>query len=325
MFFQNPGYQFNDTVLHQQLRAQISYAQLQGFVNEIGEDIASYLSTITNDRGELPIDLCETYTDKYEYLLYLMMQKPYLQLNEKVKVIQSESVPRTLVDRKLQLNINRASRIATIVRDMFATSTTHPEINYASSFVYNQITSLIIDERRLYTYSSTTYAAAESVFSTVDKTRVGNCYEYAHCAYFLMRQSNSRVPADIFIINKSDHVFLVIGRANDSDPGEPLSWGKAAVVCDAWAGLVYPVTEMNYYLNGFKRYSSHILDHDANVLPTYNPRYHSFRKNDLPGDIKNVTSNRATLFHSRVTKRTIDVSSEGKHEHTSKRICVKKN
>lgn len=325
MLFQNPGYRFNDTVLHQQLRSQIGFTQLESFINEVGEDVASYLSTITNDVGELPIDLCEKYTDIYERLLHLMIQKPSLQFKEEVEVIQPQSTTRVLIDRKLKANINRASVIAAKVREMITASATHPQINYYSTSDQSFINSLIIKLRRSYPPSATTKDAAESIYSSVAKTGFGNCGEYAHCAYYLMAQSHSNIPADVYRVNRSDHVFLVIGRAQASDPGQPLSWGGAAVVCDAWAGLVYPVSEMNYYLSGYKCYKSRILKQLVNTTPSYNPRYHSVSKRFYPDDEASITRNHATLFQHRELKRTSDEYNKGKDQHASKRICVKKN
>lgn len=325
MLFQNPGYPFNDTVLHQRLRSQMSYEELESFIKEVGEDVAVYLSTMTNDVGELPIDLCEKYSAIYERLLRLMMDKEYLKIADEVQAVVPEAVRRTLIDRKLNRNIHRARRVATVIREMFTESSTHPQINYYPVTDYRNITCVINRARFGYVRTSTTMDAAMSMFSSVCESSFGNCGEFAHCTYVLMSKAYPLVPVDILRIENGDHVFLVIDRQEGSDLRQPMTWGNKAVLCDPWAGMVYPVTEMNYYLNNFKRYKSQLLEHNVNVLPSYNPRYHKLSKISYPADRVNVANNHATLFRQYEAKRAASSCDNARDKHPAKRMRTKKN
>lgn len=325
MLFQNPGYRFNDTVLHQRLRSQMSYDDLENFIAEVGEDVAVYLSTMTNDVGELPIDLCVQYSDIYERLLKLMMDKECIGIADKVQAVEPQSLTRTLLDRKLKRNIHRARTIATVIREMFTESSTHPQINYSSVADYTNVKSTIIRARFGYVRTSTTMDAAMSMFSSVCVSSFGNCGEFAHCAYVLMSRAYPLVPAEILRIKNGDHVFLVFDREKDSDLKQPSTWGNRAVICDPWAGMVYPVTEMNYYLSNYQAYKSQLLEHGVNVLPSYNPRYHNLCKVSYPADNVSVANNHATLFRQHEAKRATSSCNDMKDYHPAKRIRIKKN
>lgn len=44
------------------------------------------------------------------------------------------------------------------------------------------------------------------------------------------------------------HAFVVIGRDLKSDPSQPHTWGKSAVICDAWSKKAYPADQYLYFL-----------------------------------------------------------------------------
>lgn len=76
---------------------------------------------------------------------------------------------------------------------------------------------------------------------------VGNCVEYAQLVVNYLRKMDVGL-AELFEIKQGDHVFVVIGRAEDSDPTKPETWGPDAVVCDAWSNKVYPATDIMQHL-----------------------------------------------------------------------------
>jgi hypothetical protein len=73
-------------------------------------------------------------------------------------------------------------------------------------------------------------------------------YGYGHCGEIaragLLNLVNKGVyPVEICSATKSDHSFLILGRAPGSDLQNSNTWGKQAVVCDIWANQVYPAID----------------------------------------------------------------------------------
>lgn len=54
-----------------------------------------------------------------------------------------------------------------------------------------------------------------------------------------MIRKNPDVNAELCHIKGGDHVFLVIGRANDGDPKKPETWGDEAYICDPFRLMMY--------------------------------------------------------------------------------------
>lgn len=65
------------------------------------------------------------------------------------------------------------------------------------------------------------------------KAGCGNCGDHAAVAFHLLRLWGAR-PIDFMKAANSNHNFVVIGRPRTADAKLPLTWGIAAVVCDAW-------------------------------------------------------------------------------------------
>lgn len=64
--------------------------------------------------------------------------------------------------------------------------------------------------------------------------KIGNCQEQATLAFnYLNSKSVSSLELCHFI--GGDHVFVIIGRAPNSDIRNPSTWGDEAVLCDPWA------------------------------------------------------------------------------------------
>jgi hypothetical protein len=111
------------------------------------------------------------------------------------------------------------------------------------------------------------------------KSSLGNCAELTYQAFDFILNTNSDVNnAEIYeIIGKKnpmdgDHVFLVLNRDPNSDPSDPMTWGKNAIICDPWAKTVFPASE---YLLKLKNY---YYDKDSltnkNCIEDFNPEKH---------------------------------------------------
>jgi hypothetical protein len=69
--------------------------------------------------------------------------------------------------------------------------------------------------------------------AAAEKYGCGNCMEQSAIAWQFLKKKDAR-PLDLIAAVDKDHAFLVIGRAADSDPRIPATWGNVAVVCDPW-------------------------------------------------------------------------------------------
>ena len=85
----------------------------------------------------------------------------------------------------------------------------------------------------------------------VKLARLGNCGEFSDLVLNYLRKKNVAYAEKCTIIDEtlpsaaqSGHVIVVIGRDPRSDTNKPETWGKNAVICDAWANKYYPVSEI---------------------------------------------------------------------------------
>lgn len=83
----------------------------------------------------------------------------------------------------------------------------------------------------------------------IKQHHAGNCGEYADLLMNFFRKRG--VSADCFLTGK-DHMFVVIGRAHESDPNRPKTWGEQAVICDPLNSTpCYPVNDIFKELKTF--------------------------------------------------------------------------
>lgn len=77
--------------------------------------------------------------------------------------------------------------------------------------------------------------------SLAKKARCGNCGEYAAVAFDMLMLTGCRYPIEYAGYRApGDHAFVIVGRAANTNPSDPRTWGSDVVVCDAWAGKVVP-------------------------------------------------------------------------------------
>lgn len=80
--------------------------------------------------------------------------------------------------------------------------------------------------------------------------RCGNCHEQSCCAYYdlymLLGYKIDCIDLMTFANNDYDHVWVVIGRVNESDPKNLSTWGDTAVWCDPWQndGIAFAVQDL---------------------------------------------------------------------------------
>ena len=97
----------------------------------------------------------------------------------------------------------------------------------------------------------------EKLVNSSAKYSLGNCYEMALQAfdYLLYSPAASQVNFEIFTIQGGDHIFDVIGRNPKTDPSNPKTWNKDAVICDPWneKNNVYLASEYQQKLKSWRR------------------------------------------------------------------------
>jgi hypothetical protein len=99
----------------------------------------------------------------------------------------------------------------------------------------------------------------EALASAPLQSGVGNCAEFTFVAWHFLRKKNPKIKASCFYVENGDHVFLVIG-----DKGN-------AVICDAWAGEVYPYLDMDSKLTCHRTFAD---SSSLNMTTHFNPKYH---------------------------------------------------
>lgn len=109
-------------------------------------------------------------------------------------------------------------------------------------------------------------------FEFFAEEHVGNCEEFAHEAMKkYLKKTKRKLPGSVYNINDGSHVFF--GAGHEKDPN--------SVVCDAWAGQVFPFYAINAELGNWLRYLHLDLTWNTvtpfNVITPYNPKVHHIK------------------------------------------------
>ena len=160
-------------------------------------------------------------------------------------------------------------------RDQIREGTTQLQNNFYDIYKQRALSQAIRDIRQavvkddFFLNIENTITHFEKRIADCKKFSIGNCHELALMALDYMVRNQPRVNAEVYSIKGGDHVFLVIGRANDSDPRKPETWGDNAYICDPWSDAVYPAKDYlektkNFYctVNIDGTLTNHIEDFD---------------------------------------------------------------
>lgn len=90
-----------------------------------------------------------------------------------------------------------------------------------------------------------------NLIKAAEGSACGNCLEMGFVGLQYAKDRFPKEHVEIFDIDQGDHLFLVIGRQQDSDPADYKSWGCDAVVCDPWSGGCYPSSQIEKFLMDF--------------------------------------------------------------------------
>lgn len=276
-----------NTPLHNVILACKNEDDIISFIANTGNDIAESMARTVNNNGKLPIDLIlektvnqQTKNKMADLLIALIRINPL-----KIKKL-SDYIDDTKIIQQYHCspssemchNIKIACAIANETRQAITASSSHPQINDAGNDEFIRLSNKLELERScqeptVFTILThpieflfdTKHAVNKKIAQTALEHHLGNCYEFAIVARYLLKMRYRDVPAEIYEVSNGDHVFLVIGN------------GKNAVVCDGWAGEIYPMYDIERKLKCFRPYtieSSHL-----NVITSYNPEFHVIKPN----------------------------------------------
>jgi hypothetical protein len=94
------------------------------------------------------------------------------------------------------------------------------------------------------TYSHDTIMNLRRRAAAAKSRRCGNCGEYAAVAFDYLMLTNCPYSVEYsFYSSPGDHAFVIVGRPVGTVPADPSTWGREAVVCDAWSGRVVPARQ----------------------------------------------------------------------------------
>jgi hypothetical protein len=279
---------FDDMLLKQNRRGETPFHRV--VVNSSAEIIQLFLNTLNettqkitrlcNNKGKLPINLMEgnkCINDKAQQIIYdrifsIMIAAPIKPLNATMKPDDISKFTALTSDEKLRKNILIASYLVNEVRKKIKHSDTHPVYNTYTSKNKNK-TNKAVDEvrnkckkyKKMFNGDVPFVKLTKMLIDAVQKIPYANCQEFSEIAMYLAKQIFPEIKTKIFDIKNGDHVFLIIDPDNEDQ----------AVVCDAWAGMVYPLKEINNYLMNYEE-----MTHQGktyNVLIHYNPRFHKIK------------------------------------------------
>lgn len=82
-----------------------------------------------------------------------------------------------------------------------------------------------------------------------ETTGCGNCGVQSALAFVWLKDRGVR-PLDWMERSNPQHLFVVIGRKEGSDPADPTTWEETTVICDPWAGEAFVKSIMASRLHG---------------------------------------------------------------------------
>jgi len=184
-------------------------------------------------------------------------------------------------------NLQLGCDLINCARKIIHESYTHPQTNHYSKDKQLDLFKRINKNRSLvrakFTQDTSKLEDTMMYAEMSEQEGLGNCGEFSDLIVALLSKLAGDTPrASLFELANGSHSFVVLGLNENSVDNKPETWGPAAVVVDAWAGLAYPAI-----LDGESALPEYLGDHRfvpisddyfqqayLNFILNYNPHYH---------------------------------------------------
>jgi len=148
-----------------------------------------------------------------------------------------------ILSKTTQENLEHANSALAHVREILPYGacnrpSAHPEA-YTKVYLAKSLSNIML---HVFCITGLFYSAAPATVraSSFASTlmQAGNCAGQAAVARMYLRERGV-FNVDYVYLENGDHVFLIIGRAKNSNIEDPTTWGENAVICDPWANTCY--------------------------------------------------------------------------------------
>ena len=194
----------------------------------------------------------------------------------------------------LKKNLILAYLAACHVRNHIHLSSTHPDCNHLPSIEVKAIWGYCDAVRYTYTEKNNALTVKDltcpdaipllqldTIVNMIKEYKAGKCLEYSYFMLDTLIKMGIQTSVEVYEIVKGNHVFIVIGRNEDSHAYDHTTWGENAVVVDAWGGDIYPACRIREKLKTYiyyKKFSPEkIVEDTARIIVPFDPMVHSLR------------------------------------------------
>ena len=190
------------------------------------------------------------------------------------------SYPETLTNPRLANNIRMACQAVNAARKDVSCSTSHPDMNNLGPEIQDNNKRTLDELRRSTNNIQQNFYEEREI---IKKFGVANCSEYSFLvtSHLLDIKKDRNIRVEIIFFTNDDHVFNMVER--EGDINNPDTWGRNAVIVDAWSGEVYPASYYNK-LMGFYQLNFYETNLKFNCLRSFDRNYHKLKSQlDLSG------------------------------------------
>lgn len=278
-----------DTLLHCLVRQGAPLSLLQLMIKGLGETAVSDMARTINRHGELPIAIIPPTSQANEIYDLINPLTRYNPLNKPDEIIEIADILakyQPLPDSLLEKNLILATHVHNATRAKQIKSPEHPSLEVtdrertelkAKTQVVRQACrdtslaaglSLLASNNPFRLFNNPGAVLIKRVSEITLTGGAGNCYEQTCIAYTIAKEFDNTRSVQMYAITPGDHAFLIIGD------------GAERVICDPWAGKVFPYSEMARQLNDFIG-----NDTSKGIVTEFNPEVQKITPIKLKRDI----------------------------------------
>jgi hypothetical protein len=286
-----------DTSLHRIIRASPQKKMVLDFIS-LDIKRATLMSKIPNNEGYLPYDLirqsnladADRQPLKNHLLSMMISQRHFMKTTEILDFIDVQQRYLIPDHSELYRNLGVAVQTANEVRSLIWKSSTHPQANAFTTAEWVTVGKALSQAGRSF-FGRSSAQGFQFIVDTTKQTHIGNCAEYVLLALDYLSEQGYKGHADVVSVVNGDHVILVIGKNTDISIENYKDWGPDCVICDAWAGAVYPASDIENRLQCYRPYYADepmsLHTKVVRVITTFNPHFHKlestqFRHIEIP-------------------------------------------